>query len=661
MLKNEYAHRQMLFDFHTSGDIPDVGKDFDPALFTCYLRDSGVERVTIFSKCHHSWSYYPTEIGLMHPNLKRNLCREMFDAAKQAGCKVILYQPIGWSEGDADRHPEWVAKNRDGSVSCSSPFDFENSKKDDFRPYYLWKQLCIRGGYREYCISLVKELLKQFPTLDGLFLDIMFRYRCYCPICIEEMKRQNVNPDDEKQVQEFSDQAWMSIAEEIKQILLKHNPNAEIFFNGGSDMNQKKWHDLHTHIELEDLPTAWGGYDKMPIRAKYFHRKGCNYCGMTAKFHAAWGEFGGFKNKEALRYEIAAMMAYGASVCIGDQIHPRGFLDPTTFANVGYAFDYAKQIESYCYDTEETSKLGVAITFNPEVDEGVAKVLLEEHLDFNIVLPEDCLDDFDVIILPEGVLIQSDCAEKYKKFLERGGKLLLVGNGGLLESTGQFLPELNLTYLGKSDDQIDYLQLTEDYAENLIPSPFLCNSSAHCVRNQNAKIKGVIKRPYFNRTMEHFCSHMTVPYQIDNADYPALLETDNYIYIAHDIFHMYFQYGMQLYRDLVGYALRKLVRKPMLEVKMMSAGRTRLAWQESKKRYILHLLYASPILRGGYQVLEDFPPIYDTEIRIRTDKKIDKVVLQPQNESLSFEKTEEGVSFIVPKFNMHQIVTLETI
>ena len=31
-----------------------------------------------------------------------------------------------------------------------------------------------------------------------------------------------------------------------------------------------EYHPYSTHYELEDLPTAWGGYDKMPLRAKYF-------------------------------------------------------------------------------------------------------------------------------------------------------------------------------------------------------------------------------------------------------------------------------------------------------------------------------------------------------------------------------------------------------
>lgn len=36
--------------------------------------------------------------------------------------------------------------------------------------------------------------------------------------------------------------------------------------------------------------------------------------GMSGKFHTAWGEFGGFKHPDALKYEAASMSSFGAIV-----------------------------------------------------------------------------------------------------------------------------------------------------------------------------------------------------------------------------------------------------------------------------------------------------------------------------------------------------------
>lgn len=83
-----------------------------------------------------------------------------------------------------------------------------------------------------------------------------------------------------------------------REILDTNNPEGTLFFNsGGADQYRPQYHSGSTHFELEDLPTAWGGYDKMPPRAKYFANTGKDYLGMIGKFHTEWGEFGGFKTR----------------------------------------------------------------------------------------------------------------------------------------------------------------------------------------------------------------------------------------------------------------------------------------------------------------------------------------------------------------------------
>ena len=59
---------------------------------------------------------------------------------------------------------------------------------------------------------------------------------------------------------------------------------------------------------------------------------------MTGKFHQTWGEFGGFKRPEALRYEYAAMLAYGARCSVGNQLHPSGEMNPDTYQLIGAAY-----------------------------------------------------------------------------------------------------------------------------------------------------------------------------------------------------------------------------------------------------------------------------------------------------------------------------------
>ena len=94
-------------DFHTGPLIPDIGVNFDKAAFTKAVKEAHVDLMTVFAKCHHGYTYYPSRIDPMHPNLKFNLLKEQLEAIRAAGAKAPIYITIGWSKRDADEHPEW--------------------------------------------------------------------------------------------------------------------------------------------------------------------------------------------------------------------------------------------------------------------------------------------------------------------------------------------------------------------------------------------------------------------------------------------------------------------------------------------------------------------------------------------------------------------------
>jgi hypothetical protein len=66
---NERRYRQVHLDFHTSSDCEIVGAAFDPGVFERTSKMGRVDSMTVFAKCHHGFSYYPTEVGTRHPNL----------------------------------------------------------------------------------------------------------------------------------------------------------------------------------------------------------------------------------------------------------------------------------------------------------------------------------------------------------------------------------------------------------------------------------------------------------------------------------------------------------------------------------------------------------------------------------------------------------------
>lgn len=651
--------RQIHLDFHTSEHIEGIGKDFDKKQFQQALKIGNVNSVTVFAKCHHGYCYYPSEVAAAHPHLKEglDLTGSMMDACHEIGVFAPIYITLGWSQKDAADHPEWIVKDKEGNYGTHN-YDL-NAKDLDPRPECSWLHLCSAGGYRQHLYDITKEICTRYNRVDGIFFDIMFMYEsCYCQSCREGMIKMGYDLENESDARKYYEHKKHETMMGLNDIIIKHHPDATIFYNsGGAEINMPQWHYANTHFELEDLPTTWGGYDKMPIRAKYFSRKRKDYLGMTGKFHRSWGEFGGFKTPAALKYEFASLCTYGARISTGDQMHPTGLMDLETYRIIGDGYRYVESIEDYCYDVEETSNLGVIISKDLEVNEGIAKLLLDSHIDFDIVHSPNDLDRFDAVILPDETRLNNEWAMSLKMFIDKGKSVLFLGGSGLDEDGRGFALDIGLTYKGKSDYDMDFILAKDTISQGLVKSPFLCYDSAHLVEGRGEML-AALRNPYFSRTYGKYCSHYNTPYKLEDTCYPAVIKNNNIVYFAHQLAKMYKDYGVTFHRILFNNALKLIYDNPIVEVDMPSAGRIRFVDQKDNNRYILHLLYGNPIQRGGVSVIEDLPEIHDVQIKIRTDRQVKKVYSVPQMEEIPYKTGNGEINIIFPKFSCHQIIAI---
>ncbi len=649
--------RQVHLDFHTSEFIKDIGKGFSKENFQAALKGGHVNSITVFAKCHHSWCYYPTKVGKIHPGLSFDLLGEMIKAAHEIDVKVPIYITVGWSANDAENHPEWVAKNKDGSMSVMN-YDLQ-AKANDGKPIVSWKNLCPAGEYKKHIYMLTEEICERYSDLDGLFYDICFQGEpCYCESCILGMKKLGLYPDSEKDAKEYYKIKRHEFIIECTSILKKTNNDGSIFFNGAATIYNNNYHDLMTHFEIEDLPTTWGGYDKMPINTKYFARSGKDYLGMTGKFHTMWGEFGGFKNPEALKYECAAMVSFGARCSVGDQLHPCGEMDMETYRTIGHAYKYIEEIEEYCFDTTETTQLGIMLSDSPKTNEGLVKMLLEKQLDFDVVHIEDDFSNFQTIILPDLVRVGDETGERLSLFVKNGGSLLLTGTSGLLKEQDEFFMDIGVGYVGKSKYEKDYVVLGEEISSGIVTSPFLFYQGANIVNVVDAKVIAQVKEPYFNRTYGKYCSHQNTPNRLEDALYPAAVKKGNIVYLSHNICEMYFTYGAQYHRDYLINALKLVYKEPVMQIQLPSAGRVRLVNQNKSNRYVMHLLYASPIKRGIALVVDDIVEIRDIDVCLKIKEPVKSIVKLPEKKEVKFIQEEGKVKFTVESLKGHSTVVI---
>ncbi len=629
-------------DFHTSPLIENNGRDFNREDYIRTIRDAHIDLMTVFAKCHHGYCYYTTKVGEMHPHLSFDLLGAQLEAIRAAGAKAPVYITMGWCKKDADEHPEWRQVPFGGKTSHERPVH------DDEEPIYhcCWERLCPVGGYKKHLVELTHEICQNYDVSDGVMYDICFMgEECVCDDCTREMKKRGLDPEKLEDARTYFRDGRIALMKELTGIVQSYYPNTNVFYNGGANQNKPEYHPYQTHFELEDLPTAWGGYDFMPLRAKFFERYGKFFLGMTGKFHHAWGEFGGFKNKEALRYECADMLSLGSSISVGDHLHPLGRLDASTYAVIGHAFAYSEKIEKYSENTRAYTDLAIWMS-HTNADLGCSKLLQTMHLEYDVLDAGDDPSPYKCIILPDAVRLSDSDKASLAAFAKNGGTLIISGDS--------LFDGLAITKKGRSPYDADFIAAPVDE----ITTPFLSYTSAF-ITESDGEVWAKVHEPYFSRTFGHFCGHKNTPFKEEPAAYPALVKKDSVLYFAHPVFEAYNASGNYVLQRYIVGAIERVYKKPLSFNYYPSSGRVRLRKSEKEGFYALHLLYAPPVNRGNVCLLEDFPPLFETSVSVSLPEAVKRVRLEPSGKEIFFDQKNGTLTFTVPKIQLHGLVVIE--
>lgn len=650
--------RQVHLDFHTSEHIEDIGKKFDKKQFQTALKKGHINSITLFSKCHHGWAYHPSKANEIHPHLDFDLLGAQIQAAHEIGVKTPIYLSAGLDEKMAHRHPEWLVRNLDESTTWA---------KDFTEPGY--HKMCMSSPYLDYLVKQIEEVCKNYDA-DGIFLDIAGVQPCYCQNCIAEREELGLNPYDENDVLKHAETVYKRYAEKTRAAVDKYKPNLPLFHNGGHiRQGRRDLVNYNTHLELESLPTGGWGYDHFPFSARYCQGLGVDYLGMTGKFHGSWGEFGGFKHPNALRFEVALAAANGAKCSVGDQLSPSGEMDMVTYDLIGSAYSELEEKEEWLDNVESVADIAI---ISPEayvgdlstgqmtkVDDsgsGVCRIMLEGKYLFDVIDFESDLSKYKVIILPDVIRADIDFAKRLREFCDCGGKVLATGKSALYENSNEFCLNLGAEWIKENPYKPDYFRPLEKI-KDMGDTGYIMYGNGEKIRCIGNEL-GIRENPYFNRTRAHFCSHQHTPNSCEYGG-TGMTEGKDGIYIAWNIFADYAQSGELHLKQMAIFALDRLLdTAKTLKTNLPAQGIVTLMKQND--RLICHLLYASPVKRGnGIEVIEDIVPIYNVELAIKTNRKINKVYLAPQKEDIDFTYDNGYISVKLAKIECHQMVVFE--
>ncbi|MDP9813793.1 hypothetical protein J2W42_006669 [Rhizobium tibeticum] len=662
--------RQIHLDFHTSGQIPDIGSKFDPDSFGKAFQAAHVDSVTVFSKCHHGYSYHPTAVGRTHPGLKFDLLRAQIDALHQVGINAPVYLTATWDELAATEHPEWRTISPDGRQHMFSP-ELANGVG--------WAFLDFSTPYLDYLCAQTEEVMRNYPEADGIFMDIAFQLPSISTFARRGMEAQQLDWTDPTDRDRFTAWSVENFFTRIRDAVKKHDPRMPLFFNSGHVRRglRKHYTDFYSHLELESLPTAGWGYEHFPLSARYVDPLGTPFLGQTGKFHTLWGEVGGYKHPDALLYECGAMLAQGARCCIGDHLHPTGKIDPSTMAIISSAYEWVEACEPWAVDSvnrADIALLSVEAARRPSLagqpgtavpeDEGAVRLLLECKFAFDVVDLDSDFAGYRLLILPDVVRVDGELKAKINDYVAAGGRVLLTGRSGIDPEMG-FQFDCGAVWHGTSENSGgDYVLPIDDLQASFVHDPLFMYAPAERIVPTDGTSLGAVYEPYFDRTPRHFSGHIHTPCKPDPTEWAAGVQKGGFTYYAFPIVSAYLRVGavamLEIAERLI---LRALGGRPLLSTSLPKAGRATVRRQPGLNRDVVHLLHATPALRGNLrgvsiQPIQDLVTLDDVSVSVAISTEVASVTLVPQGQVLTFQQSQDRVSFSVPEVKGHQMVEI---
>ena len=299
-------------------------------------------------------------------------------------------------------------------------------------------------------------------------------------------------------------------------------------------------------------------------------------------------------------------------------------------------------------------------------------MLLELHVPFDVIDGSTDFGSYQLLILPDEIPVDEALSTRLKAFVTAGGKLIASWHSGL-GSNGAFAIGAGIER-GKAPIAFrpSYVKAGRGLDPSMPETAFVMYEEAETVTATGATVLAEIYPSYFNRTYAHFSSHQQTPDDPAAAALgAAVTEHQGVAYVAYPIFRLYRAMGQPLYKYIVRGLLNRLLPQPALTTDLPSSGRATLTRQSTEKRHILHLMYATPQVRGKdvhsddgssrmMEMIEDIPAIGPVTAKVRLPSSPSRIIDAMSGEELAWTTNNDGqIEVVVPRLRIHTALVFE--
>lgn len=565
----ETHQRHVHLDFHTSPHISGIAADFDAREFTATMKRAHVNSVTIFAKCHHGYTYYPSKVCPPHPELipaGRDLLGEQIEGLHREGIRCPIYITVGWDALLVQNHPEWRAMFKNGLFG-----EWESGNPGQWK-FVNW----LHPGVQQHIEDVTREVLERYgAAVDGFFYDICFfpKGACWSPESVKFREKHGLLDDSAAGFERFTAKAHATFSKRYWDMIRAARPEATVFFNAGTDTflepglgGRARYRNM-SHMEIESLPSGFWGYYHYPRLARSTSHWGKPWLAMTGRFQTLWGDFGGLKPQAALEFECFRPQAMGGGNSVGDQLPPRGRLDPGAYDLIGAVYAQVAEAEPFYHGSTPLVQVGIATSGTPgrdgdetaKSDEGAIQMCEEAHYDCSLLDGENDLAGLELVILGDTTTLTPDFVEKLRAYYQAGGKLLISSRGGCDAAGRWALDFLPIHVEGELEIFPAYWRTQKGFSPSLARTDRVFYQAGLIVSAPGCRVWAERVLPYFKRDDVRYCSHLQTPPRPEASGQPVIIECERFIYFADPIFKEYRQSGNIAARDAWRIAMERLI------------------------------------------------------------------------------------------------------
>ncbi len=660
-----------------------------------------------FSEDHFGVSYYPTNLGPMHRNLKgRDHLREYLDALHQRNIKMLGYYSYP-DKGVWERNPDWRQLDAEGKEIGSSS---------------MMGPICPNSPYRDYFLARISEIVQRYE-LDGFMLDSagFDSNGCYCRYCKRKYEDRYAVPmpqhhsgyDQEWQrflrfrfdcMQELYVDAHRTLKRLRPQMLYTHNAFAlrGVAWNEGEDFEQS--------LLLDDIVTSigeWTDYGPLgPTRDVSEIWK----TGMLTRYlrnisgKPVWMQMGAYmytrdyqaQPVEELKQQAYTIVANGGSPVYITNAFPDGRVDAVLTDRLAKILPEIAALRPYLESAEDLPF--AALYYSRDCDlisdslhpgqhhyqssfQGAYEALMEEHIPFDICdsqsLSAERLSKYRVVIAPDAIAMSAAQAGILSKFVEGGGALIATARTSLLDSDGSPRPNFALADVFGADYENPLNYETSfvkplanaictgiDERENI---PLRHSQQVKALPRAGAEIAAKLMLPATEVVPGRVFSFGEDVAPGEVTRYPAALThtfgKGRVVYFAGDVTGDYGSFGDPSLRKLLRNAVLWANDGPLpIETDAPLAVEVRCYRQGG--RYLVHLMnYLTSQLRNwpnvGGAAAEDTIPVRDVAVRLRMGRSPSLAHLASSKQAVPIEYNNGLASMRVAKLEVFDILVVE--